>query len=484
MAILQSYITALVLPLLACVVLVPIPTAAVVGKEQVLLQLPMVSSGEILSRAVVAITQLQTAYNSTTGLWDGTGWWNSANCMTIIADYAAVNASFVPTALEVFANTYIQAQQQIPPSYQSALSFSLQARSDFTDGDAAASSYDPGVDIKYNTVHPSVDTLLGKREVTNSGSAASYDPGVDIKYDTVHPSVEISAEIPSDSHVQKRQLGSPNFRNDYYDDEGWWALAWIQAYDVTNQTEKKYLAMAQDLFQNMTGGWSYGTDFTACNGLFWFNNSRVINAISNELFLSVAAHLAHRVPEPDRSKYLNWANTEWEWFKSTKMINSNGVINDGIELLHCSNNGDTVWSYNQGVIVGALIELAKVKQDGTYLAAAESIGRSAIKYFTQPSGAIKDPCDPYCTGDGGQFKGIFIRNLFYLWQITKNASYAATINANAESIWNSDRDSKNRFGSEWDGPLTNASSVATHSSATDALVAAAKIVTFGTVTTS
>ncbi|RAL63324.1 hypothetical protein DID88_003749 [Monilinia fructigena] len=39
------------------------------------------------------------------------------------------------------------------------------------------------------------------------------------------------------------------FLNDFYDDEGWWALGWIQAYDVTGNSD--YLTMAEDIFADM-----------------------------------------------------------------------------------------------------------------------------------------------------------------------------------------------------------------------------------------
>ena len=42
------------------------------------------------------------------------------------------------------------------------------------------------------------------------------------------------------------------FLNQYYDDEGWWALAWIDAYDLTGNTD--YLRTAGSIFTDMKAG--------------------------------------------------------------------------------------------------------------------------------------------------------------------------------------------------------------------------------------
>ena len=70
-----------------------------------------------------------------------------------------------------------------------------------------------------------------------------------------------------------------NFINDYYDDEGWWALAWINAFRLTN--DKKYLNMAETIFEDMTTGWS---DDTCGGGSFWKKNPlEYKNSIANNL---------------------------------------------------------------------------------------------------------------------------------------------------------------------------------------------------------
>jgi hypothetical protein len=59
------------------------------------------------------------------------------------------------------------------------------------------------------------------------------------------------------------------------------------------------------------------------------------------LFLSVAAHLANRVPSRKKD-YVSWAIKEWDWFTAQGFIGQNNTINDGL-LDNCQNNGATVY---------------------------------------------------------------------------------------------------------------------------------------------
>jgi predicted alpha-1,6-mannanase (GH76 family) len=260
-----------------------------------------------------------------------------------------------------------------------------------------------------------------------------------------------------------------DFLNDFYDDEGWWALAWIRAYDLTGHA--RFLKMANVIFDDMAGGWN-----DHCGGgIWWKKNSRYVNAIANELFLAVAIRLHQRAPgDAGPGSRLDWAMREWAWFAKSGLINSDNMINDGLDR-RCENNGRTTWSYNQGVILGGLADLYKSTGDSNYLNQAMGIADAAIRNLSSERNVLMDPCEDWdCHGgDVPQFKGIFIRNLAYLYDLTRKPDYAEFLFRNAHSVWFNDRDSANHLGLRWTGPFDQADA-ARHSSAMFAVSAVAE----------
>lgn len=190
--------------------------------------------------------------------------------------------------------------------------------------------------------------------------------------------------------------------------------------------------------------------------------------------MSVAAHLANRPTKSGKSYYVDWATREWDWFKASGMINKEGAINDGLTT-DCKNNGQNVWSYNQGVVLGALVELNKAAPDASFLPAAASIAMAGIAHLTDANGVLHDTCEPSCGPDGSQFKGIFMRNLQALNSAAPDAKYSHVITASANSIWANDRNSWNQFSLDWAGPFVQTANASTHSSALEALVAAINV---------
>ncbi len=261
-----------------------------------------------------------------------------------------------------------------------------------------------------------------------------------------------------------------NFLNSYYDDEGWWCLSWIRAYDITGNTD--FLNMAKTIFADLTTGWD--TNTAGCPGGIWWNKTHSYkNAIPNELFLTAAVRLHQRTPgDAGSGSYFYWATNEWTWFKASGMINSQNLVNDGLN--GCVNNGQTTWTYNQGVILGGLTDLYKVTGNVTYLNQATAIASAAIASLVDGHGVLREPCESGdCGGDGTEFKGIFQRNLTYLYNETHTASYYTFLYNNAHAVWFNDRNVFNQLGLHWDGPFDTADA-SRHSSALMAIAAVAE----------
>ena len=257
-----------------------------------------------------------------------------------------------------------------------------------------------------------------------------------------------------------------------YDDNGWWSLAWMQAWDIANDQE--YLDLARGIFdKNMINS---GPTKCGNGGVVWCDNNPYVNAIGNELFLSVSAHLANRVDDTDKDYYANIAQKQWEWFQGSGLINSDNLINDGLED-NCTNTGlRDIWSYNQGVILGALVELDRARPNQSVIDSANTLAQAAIGHLCDSNHIVHDKCEPDCAPDATQFKGIFIRNLVALHKRSPNDLYKTVINANAESIFDNDRvTSNNTFGVNWAGPIQSRVEASTSSSALDGLIGAVVI---------
>jgi len=333
------------------------------------------------------------------------GWWTSANQLTTVADFAYMNSDFRPAVLGLFQNTFTKA-----PTHK-----------------------------------------VGQIKVKHATTVNTY----------YWPNIPVSLGTPPPE-------SNGDWLNWFYDDEGWWALAWLKVYDITN--DSAYLNTTIDIFDDMIKGWG-----ATCGGIWWNKAHEANVAISNELFLAVAAQLANRAQtQAAKTYYLDWALKQWRWFSNSGLINADHNINDGLDLKTCQNNQGIVWSYNQGSIIGGLVELNKAQPDKYLLITAQNIAMAAIKKLSDSNGILHDVCEPDCGNDGPQFKGVFMRNLQVLHQAMPNPIFAKFIEDNADSIWMNARGPGDKLDLVWSGPYKSATA-STQSSALDALVAAVAI---------
>jgi predicted alpha-1,6-mannanase (GH76 family) len=255
---------------------------------------------------------------------------------------------------------------------------------------------------------------------------------------------------------------SGDFENDYLDDTGWWALAWVQAYDITGNAA--YLQMAETDANYIHGYW----DSTCGGGIWWSTAKTYKNAIENELFLELTAELHNRIPGD--TTYLGWADTEWDWFSGSGLINGYHLVDDGLTS-GCQISSGTNWTYNQGVILAGLSALYQATGNTALLTTAESTASAARSALTE-NGILVEPCEPAnCGTDGPAFKGIFVRDLRTLATIAKTTADNAFFQAQATSIEDNDTNSTGQIGLDWSGPVAHTTATSQASGA-EALVAA------------
>jgi predicted alpha-1,6-mannanase (GH76 family) len=275
------------------------------------------------------------------------------------------------------------------------------------------------------------------------------------------PSYKYAIASTYDKNINARQ---GQFRNEYLDDTGWWGLAWVDAYDVTG--DSRYLNTARADADYM---WSYW-DTRCGGGIYWSTAKTTKNAIPNSLFIQLNAALSQRIAGD--TTYKSRAVADWNWFQSTGMLNSGNLVNDGVNLSTCKNNGDTTWTYNQGVLMNALVQLNKATGDANALATARRVGDAmTTSSYLSPSGILREPNESdICGGDAASFKGAAIRGLGVLNSATGGA-YNGYLQRNADSAYGRDRDSIDSYGSHWAGPFAGTNHSCQHS-AVDLLNAA------------
>ena len=109
----------------------------------------------------------------------------------------------------------------------------------------------------------SANALNAIIDYTQRSGSQEYLPVIANTFDRCKEFEVYSAKLGTNRLVR-------NFLNPWYDDEGWWVLVWIDAYDLTGQD--RYLEMARTIFADMTKGW----DEVCGGGVYWQDRKSVV----------------------------------------------------------------------------------------------------------------------------------------------------------------------------------------------------------------
>lgn len=264
--------------------------------------------------------------------------------------------------------------------------------------------------------------------------------------------------------IHRRNLGA--WLNDYYDDVAWLGLALLRAEQHVGLHRPDAIAQIATRLRN---GW---TDH-AGGGIWWRRRERFHDDYKNVPANGPAAILLARLPDhpgmfegdkTDRQR----ARSTVDWIEEYLVDEDTGLVYDG---LHVRRDGDvrevetTIYTYCQGVFLGACVELAtrdSVAGGGTWARRAVRTIEAVARHVTVP-----DEHGPVLRGqggdDGGLFAGILARYLAMaaLALPTLGAEYAGSgrlaanlVYSSAEAAW------RNRtvapggplFGPEWTKP--------------------------------
>lgn len=266
----------------------------------------------------------------------------------------------------------------------------------------------------------------------NSGNTQfQYWPnahGLDVLIDAYERTGSVSYRGYFDLWFQGVKARNGNtWNNEFYDDMEWIALALLRAYQATNET--KYKDATLELWGYIKQGWNEN----AGGGIAWRKSQPWSkNACSNGPAAILAARLYQEFGDKED---LQWATRIYSWLKSTLVNPTTGAVWDNIDSRTGDINKDWVFTYNQGTYIGAAVELHQIFNERSYLNDAVLAADYTMSTLVENS-ILKSEG----TGDGGLFKGVFVRYFTKLIQQERlddlpYRRYIQFMEYNATTLW-------------------------------------------------
>jgi predicted alpha-1,6-mannanase (GH76 family) len=209
----------------------------------------------------------------------------------------------------------------------------------------------------------------------------------------------------------------------FYDDNDWVALAFAQRYQMAKDSVA--LTQAEALSKLVVYAWDSNPAHPCPGGDYWTQAgwSHDRNTISN----APGAQLALRLYLATKNtSYRDTAQQRYDWVNSC-MLAPDGLYWDHIDL--AGNINKMLWSYNQGMMVGASLLLYEATGEETYLQRAEQLAQTSLTFYSQSGRFYTQPVI---------FNAIFFRNLLILDAVRPHGRYRQALreytNALAQAV--------------------------------------------------
>lgn len=209
-------------------------------------------------------------------------------------------------------------------------------------------------------------------------------------------------------NIRERNGGS--LFNDYMDDMLWYALALLRLVEADEPGGEQALSDVEQIWQHVIAhGW---TDIHGPSMSWRRQQPDYKNTPANGPFIILGARLARRTGRPER---LHRAAAAMDWL-GEHLVREDGFVWDGLGR-EGGDAVDTDWrfTYNQGLMIGACVELFRTTGEGSWLDLGQRTAETSVRELARDGVFVRDGADlddrapDVDGGDTGLFKGIWYR---------------------------------------------------------------------------
>ncbi len=316
---------------------------------------------------------------------------------------------------------------------------------------AAADAAAPSANPTYSSVVSGAISAMGKSyspssfqwtDVTGWIAANTYNDIMDVDYYSKTTSFQSTygsalLQIATSPSLQGEVLSTDGFN----DDQLWWCLAMLRAYqnyghdELLNQTVKQWTAIGANAQLSKSdqgtsidkGGLKRSNPIPAsCDvdgAVYWSSQpDSGLNAISTSLYAQVGAWLFELTGDPT---FRGPADAALGWLQRMMLSQRSGIMDiDSLSPAGCEKHLGSL-TYNTGVYIGALTSLYRATGEGQYLASALQSVTSAVtgSFGNSPPLVLDQQGDLTSNGDAVQWRDVLFRNLvdFYVSLVPKGS---------------------------------------------------------------